>query len=74
MKLIALLLVALFSALPPSTAAEPVEPEAPANPPDLFAGPSKVRPLKIALYEGPGSGAAGVTHVTTVRVSCRARP
>ena len=63
MKPIALLLVALFSALAPSTAAEPVEPEAPANPPGLFAGPSKVRPLKIALYEGPGSGAAGVTHV-----------
>ncbi|MFM8337031.1 MAG: BPL-N domain-containing protein [Opitutaceae bacterium] len=63
MRLTALLLAAFLSAIPRADAAEPVEPEAPANPPDLFAGPSKVRPLRIALYEGPGSGAAGVTHV-----------
>ena len=63
MRITALLFAAFLSAIPRVAAAEPVEPEAPANPPGLFAEPSKVRPLKIALYEGPGSGAAGVTHV-----------
>lgn len=38
--------------------------EAPANPSDVFTAPANVRPLKIAIYEGNGSGAKGVTAVT----------
>lgn len=38
--------------------------DVPVNPPNLFAPPQQVRPLKIALYAGPGSGATGITHVT----------
>jgi hypothetical protein len=37
---------------------------APANPPNLFSPPAKVRPLKIAIYDGPGSGKKGIVAVT----------
>ncbi len=36
----------------------------PGNPADLFAAPANVRPLKIAIYDGPGSGAGGIVSVT----------
>jgi putative intracellular protease/amidase len=39
-----------------------------ANPPNLFAPPASVRPLQIAIYDGPGSGEQGI-----VNVSARAR-
>lgn len=39
-------------------------PSAPANPPNLFAPPTAVRPLKIAIYDGPGSGETGIVNVT----------
>lgn len=38
--------------------------DSPANPPDLFAPPHPVRPLKIALYQGPGSGATGIVNLS----------
>jgi putative intracellular protease/amidase len=38
-------------------------PAAPPNPPDLFAAPAGVRPLKIAIYEGPGAGESGIKAV-----------
>lgn len=38
--------------------------EAPANPPHLFAAPENVRPLNIAIYDGPGSGEKGIKSVT----------
>lgn len=44
---------------PAIAAAEP-----PPNPPNLFDPPTTVRPLRIAIYAGPGSGANGITHVT----------
>ncbi|HUR56303.1 MAG TPA: BPL-N domain-containing protein [Opitutaceae bacterium] len=34
------------------------------NPPNLFAAPSHVRPLKIAIYDGPGSGDKGIVNVS----------
>lgn len=37
---------------------------APANPARLFAAPKQVRPLKIAIYDGPGSGDKGIVNVT----------
>lgn len=40
------------------------ETTAPVNPPNLFAMPASVRPLKIAIYEGPGSGESGVVSVS----------
>lgn len=36
----------------------------PPNPAGVFAMPMKVRPLKIAIYEGDGSGAKGIAAVT----------
>jgi hypothetical protein len=36
----------------------------PPNPPSLFAAPENVRPLKIAIYDGPGSGEKGIVNVT----------
>lgn len=45
-------------------AAETTPPEAPANPPDLFAAPTVTRPLRIAIYQGPGAGESGVATVT----------
>lgn len=36
----------------------------PPNPSSVFAAPANVRPLKIALYEGDGSGAKGIAAVT----------
>ncbi|QYM80761.1 biofilm PGA synthesis protein PgaB [Horticoccus luteus] len=38
--------------------------EAPVNPPHLFAAPAQVRPLNIAIYDGPGSGEKGIKSVT----------
>ena len=49
-----------------SFAAEPAP-----NPPDLFAPPAGVRPLRIAIYQGPGSGDQGVVNVTA---RCRQLP
>ncbi|MES2697706.1 MAG: BPL-N domain-containing protein, partial [Verrucomicrobiota bacterium] len=34
------------------------------NPPNVFTAPAKVRPLKIAIYEGPGSGDKGILSVS----------
>ena len=45
-------------------ATAPAGPAAPPNPPDLFAPPAAVRPLRVAIYEGPGAGAAGVETVS----------
>jgi putative intracellular protease/amidase len=42
----------------------PPPPPAPANPADVFPAPEKVRPLKIAIYDGPGSGEGGIVSVT----------
>lgn len=36
----------------------------PSNPPGLFAAPVNSRPLKIAIYEGPGSGEKGIVNVS----------
>lgn len=36
----------------------------PPNPPRLFAAPENVRPLRIAIYDGAGSGAKGIASVT----------
>jgi len=44
--------------------ATPVVEAPPANPANVFAMPDKVRPLKIAIYEGDGSGDKGVQSVT----------
>lgn len=38
--------------------------EPPPNPPNLFTAPANVRPLKIAIYEGPGSTAKGIANVS----------
>lgn len=38
--------------------------EAPPNPPNLIAPPPAAAPLKIAIYEGPGSGDKGVATVS----------
>lgn len=46
-------------AMVPLAGAEP-----PANPPGLFTAPDNIRPLKIAIYEGPGSGEKGIVNVT----------
>jgi hypothetical protein len=45
--------------------------EPPPNPPNLFAAPSGVRPLRIAIYQGPGSGEQGVVNVSA---RCRQLP
>lgn len=37
---------------------------APANPAEVFSAPAQVRPLKIAIYDGPGSGAKGIVSVS----------
>lgn len=47
-----------------AAAVAPAAQEAPANPANLFAMPEKVRPLKIAIYHGPGSGDGGIVAVT----------
>lgn len=54
--LLALLLVSRVAL--PAAETEPV------NPPNVFAAPDHVRPLKIAIYEGGGSGAKGIAAVT----------
>lgn len=36
----------------------------PANPANLFPAPVSTRPLKIAIYQGPGSGEKGIASVT----------
>ena len=36
----------------------------PPNPPNLFSAPENTRPLKIAIYDGPGSGEKGIVSVT----------
>ena len=36
----------------------------PPNPPNLFAAPANVRPLKIVIYDGAGSTAKGIASVT----------
>jgi putative intracellular protease/amidase len=38
--------------------------EPPPNPPDLFAPPAKVRPLRIAIFDGSGSSEKGIVNVT----------
>lgn len=50
-------------AAPAATTATPPAP-APANPANLFAAPAQVRPLKIAIYNGPGSGEKGIVSVS----------
>ena len=55
----------LASAAFGAIAADPVKKDGPPpNPPNLFAAPAKVRPLRIAIYSGPGSGENGVAQVT----------
>lgn len=51
-------------ALGPISGADTAPPEAPANPPGLFAAPAVTRPLRIAIYQGPGAGESGVATVT----------
>jgi len=41
-----------------------ISPGIPTNPPNLIAPPSVVRPLKVAIYDGPGSGEKGIVTVT----------
>jgi putative intracellular protease/amidase len=50
---------ALFLTAALSRAAMP-----PTNPPELFKAPAEVRPLRIAIYEGPGSGDKGIVSVS----------
>lgn len=56
----ALAAASLSSAAAPAAEAEP----APVNPAGVFAMPAAVRPLKIAIYEGSGSGEKGIVSVT----------
>ncbi len=48
----------------PSIVQAAISTAAPVNPPNLFAPPAEVRPLKIAIYDGPGSGEKGIVTVT----------
>lgn len=59
-----LLLVVVVAGAGFAAEKSPAVPEAPRNPPDLFALPAHVRPLRVAIYEGPGSGEEGVKAVS----------
>lgn len=48
----------------PLSAAAAISPGIPTNPPNLIAPPAVVRPLKVAIYDGPGSGEKGIVTVT----------
>lgn len=48
----------------PHFAAAAISPAIPTNPPNLFVPPTAVRPLKVAIYDGPGSGEKGIVTVT----------
>ncbi len=41
-----------------------ISPAMPTNPPNLFSPPTAVRPLKLAIYTGPGAGEQSVAKVT----------
>ncbi len=56
----AVFVLAALSSLPAAT----IAPSTATNPPNLFSPPSQVRPLKIAIYDGPGSGEKGIEAVT----------
>ena len=65
------LLLALFvyahlalAAVPPPVVPVVAASTPPPNAANLFAAPTNVRPLKIAIYEGDGSGAKGVAAVS----------
>lgn len=74
MKRLRFLLALMVGGALVATAAEPVPktktkakaPEAPlpTNPANLFPAPAAPRPLKIAIYQGPGSGEKGIQSVT----------
>jgi putative intracellular protease/amidase len=58
--------IALAASAPASVTAPAVgAPTPPPNAPNVFSAPEKVRPLKIAIYEGDGSSAKGIASVTT---------
>ncbi len=48
----------------PQLAWAAISPATPVNPPNLISPPSAVRPLKVAIYEGPGSGEKGIVTVS----------
>lgn len=62
MRWISALVVFCMGFLPPGFAAS--DKVAPSEGSELFAAPAQVRPLKIAIYEGPGSGESGVAKVS----------
>lgn len=74
MKRFRLLLALLVGGALVATAAEPAakvkapvkakEAPLPANPTNLFPAPTAPRPLKIAIYQGPGSGEKGIQSVS----------
>ena len=41
-----------------------ISPALPGNPPNLFSPPAAIRPLKIGIYTGPGTGEQSVAKVT----------
>lgn len=50
--------------LPAATPAPSGAPAAKMNPPNVIAAPAPTRPLKIAIFEGPGSGEKGIKNVS----------